>query len=938
MTIPARWWAPDRPTVAPDAVVLALLEPDGDDAANDLAATLLGVHRAGAAACESIAKGALPSHQGLSEALLASAAIIHDKFLTAVAKSSQPEYATLLVRDVLADADIAALDLYDRCVAKGITPSVAASRAGAVYGVPNRHISRYAAVASDPKSSPQLVSDLADRTLLEFVSKVVAVETADQTVEISKAPSGGGAAQQWDPRDHPRSKDSGEFVSAAERAERLTQRVSRPEETMSPIERLRARLGIGRGPERVGEETFEEPPERATRERRQPVQRQRREVRQTRERRGAAPAAAEPAHLEVTRAAAERTRAPIAAVARTRDQSAAQRQRIASFNEGTAGSVPFIPFGGGSGGNVPNVNLLTPLSDDGGPYEEHYEPMSFVLPQTTAMALQAHMAGRGTHDAPRLFRVGHLVAAAGDPVTLSGQNHETEFVSHMAQAVVHAHDDLDMDFAAPIERPVRIRDEDSAAPILSFERSRLTGNDINEDQHVWMGANYEQPDQDVLVYMQPSADPDYDRDDRPIPTVVEYRVTRRTARMRDEGSPKRPSWKLDPNQVYRISSSQPDIYWSPVHQVRVLVYQLDALDDDELLAYVPNGIEKALDPAEAAAFERRVRRNEQGEFAPTNTPSQPTVGARMERLTRRVRRPEEVETVETPAVARLRPRSREVRQRREQRVRREPKLERVLPPAKEAAPREAATRQREVAPAKRTRLQQAMERTRRAPSKAQRALILDDHQHYQVLTPLQFRAVTSNGYKSDGTIDVYGTGPMQALHRFQFHDVESAVHQMGVNLQEMVEANEGPISFGYRTNRRPLFRVASLSSQDADIDLAQRIRSTFMNNPDIAQIYVEYRDAGAQVYANERPVQDQVVIEFDESVDVTAPMTLVPIGRYHTGEMLYRDRHTPGGEREVGYGADNPFNAPIMRYRAEQAEPASYDPGTRRWGPEFRQP
>lgn len=342
MTLPPRWWAPDRATVVPDAVVLALLDPDGDDVANDLSATLLGVHRAGAAACEAIAKGALPSEGGLGQALAASQQAIRERFLSAVSKASEPVYAQILVNEIVADADLAALDLYRAAVAKGVAPATAASRAGMVYGVPSRHLGKYTAAAIDPKTSPATLQDLADRTLLGFVSKLVAVETADQKVEISKAPGGGGAAQRWDPKDHPRSKDSGEFISAAERAERLTQRVSRPEETMSPIERLRARLGIGRGPERVGEETFEEPPERATRERRQPVQRQRREVRQTRERRGAAPAAAEPAHLEVTRAAAERTRAPITAAVRTREQSAAQRKRIEAFNEVSAGFDPHI--------------------------------------------------------------------------------------------------------------------------------------------------------------------------------------------------------------------------------------------------------------------------------------------------------------------------------------------------------------------------------------------------------------------------------------------------------------------------------------------------------------------------------------------------------------------------------------------------------------------
>ena len=58
-----RFWAPTRGTLTPDEVVLALLQPSGQ-AVGDLGATMLAVHRAGAAACESISKS-LPCEASL---------------------------------------------------------------------------------------------------------------------------------------------------------------------------------------------------------------------------------------------------------------------------------------------------------------------------------------------------------------------------------------------------------------------------------------------------------------------------------------------------------------------------------------------------------------------------------------------------------------------------------------------------------------------------------------------------------------------------------------------------------------------------------------------------------------------------------------------------------------------------------------------------------
>ena len=203
-----RWWAPQRATMHPDAVVLAMLEP------GDLGSALLAAHRAGAAAMETVSKGALPSEERLTGAMVTARANVSDRVVDSVANAvSTPTYAALLVRDVLDDAEQGALAVYRTAVSKGCSPPLAAARASAIYGVPAHELGKYLALAADPRSNPAAVTDAADRTLMAFVSKLV---TSEQLVEFAKAPTADHHPEPtvsagWDEKEHPRGP-VGQFV------------------------------------------------------------------------------------------------------------------------------------------------------------------------------------------------------------------------------------------------------------------------------------------------------------------------------------------------------------------------------------------------------------------------------------------------------------------------------------------------------------------------------------------------------------------------------------------------------------------------------------------------------------------------------------------------------------------------------------------------------
>lgn len=190
MTVATRWWAPVEPGIGPDPFDLSLLESGGEPD-KDLGQQLLALHRVGAAACEAVATQPLADEVTLRGVLATAREMVALPAVEAISKVYDDQaYGTLLLRDVLDDAEQAAISLYRTCITKQMAPSMAAHRVGLVYGVPLRELGRYSMVATDPKSNKQVVEELADKTLLGFVGKMV-TEEAPQGVKqlVSKAPA-----------------------------------------------------------------------------------------------------------------------------------------------------------------------------------------------------------------------------------------------------------------------------------------------------------------------------------------------------------------------------------------------------------------------------------------------------------------------------------------------------------------------------------------------------------------------------------------------------------------------------------------------------------------------------------------------------------------------------------------------------------------------------
>ena len=185
-----RWWAPKEPGIGPDEFDLSLLAP-GNEPDKDLGQQLLAIHRVGAAACEAVATQPLSDEVTLRGVLAAARELVAPPAVEAIAKAfDTPTYGMLLLKDLLDDAEQAAVSIYRTCITKQMAPSIAAHRVGLVYGVPLRELGRYTMLATDPKANKDAVQELADRTLFGFVSKVLAEEQPTGAKElVSKAPA-----------------------------------------------------------------------------------------------------------------------------------------------------------------------------------------------------------------------------------------------------------------------------------------------------------------------------------------------------------------------------------------------------------------------------------------------------------------------------------------------------------------------------------------------------------------------------------------------------------------------------------------------------------------------------------------------------------------------------------------------------------------------------
>jgi hypothetical protein len=919
-----RWWAPARGTLEPDAVVKVLLEPD-DNGDTDLATTLLAVHRAGAAACETVSRSPVPSELGLISAMAVARQAFAPAAVDAVAKNLEESYAGLLVRDVLSEAERTTVTLFRTAVAKGVSPPLAVQRAGAVYGVPARELGRYLALAFDPKTNPLALTDAADRALLTYVSKLSAAEAEDpgSLVTFSKAPGQGqGQGQAWEEREHPRGPD-GQFVEAPE-----------PEAAarMGSLAWIRATLGLGdTSPPQVAEETGhprETPPAKAV-ARPQRAQRAKRAKRLQR-----APARAAPERAPRERVF-ERTHAR-AALQRAMKRGEARLDRALAAAPPARQDPDLHP-----------VELMRKFSSNvpADYYHVLDQSVGIALPQSVGQWL---LDGLHTQQdqGQMVFRVGNIIGRPGvdveDTKSPEMRNAIRAAADHTWTAAMNPPDGgegleepevetITLDEIGALADPdayieSRVRDKASYQSRDEHGMARSVYDEA-EGEHVHVMEDYVPFGQETkrdamgapenerrhIVYYH-SVDPG-NPDVRQMPTVHEL-VIAGGAVGAVEGTGKNIEIELDPNQTYLLHPRAKK-YFDPDRNVIVLRWTTTAVSDDEVEAL---GFEKSLEGAAASAFEQEHPRDTEGRFSEKEgrpTTAAPTAVPVASQRTARLQRPK-----------RLQRAKRLTRQSREAAAL--PTHERVL----ERAPRERSARSQAV---RRVFLERAQARAERHGAQKQLPE-LDDQQDYRVWSDKTFEYWADeflpqsdrDELNSGNWVQLWGRAK-NAIAEGDHKDAGSLVHQMAYNVQDEMRT-EGEY-----------FRVlGSMPVTDVtdDSEIAERIDHYFDADPDLDIVEVVRHGNKLHFSGNPRPAKSQNIIEIDRDLDFTKPVYITYIDDYRARDGVIRHKDgttsslvdlserlgepgTPGslGEKGTGTAVPNPHvhiyrvtNARVRRY------------------------
>lgn len=641
-----RWWAPTRGTIAPDAVVLALLTPDGDPA-GDLGASLLGLHRAGAASCEFVAKGAVPSEFDLVKALTSTNTQLSAHLSSAVSKSLEPNYAGLLIRDVIEDADASALSLFRSCVAKGVAPPLAASRVGAVYGVPSRELGKYAVLATDPKANPVALTDAADRVLLGYVSKLVASEVGGAKEEVSKAPTAFVEADV-------RRDQGGRFTFETGSPPVKTPPTKGPliagdeadkPKRLSPFEQLRARLGLGRTTApAVVVEPEPEPPKPARTGRIVRTKTSSRIKRSSRVK-DTSPLTTPgtkltSSHVRLTTSTTPLTVAQVQLQAQT---FLAVRQQLGVATKDVVDPKRMRALADES---LPKTNFMTIPQPGADPLPEMHASLIWHVPSKASAEFLTDdkMVGTAMQDSPRRFRMEYFLKFAGQPAEhdLEGvpKPHSEEMGNREAAAQA-AIDDMPVGYIEPIVQRmdwVKYEDMDDYHAVLAQEANIAAEHGFkNEDLGREMSEM--EPVQDyyngveTVVYRQPTVDPDTgesrNRYSRPVPIVDEFALSYGDAiRGVDERGSEmdvNTDWTLDPNQAVKLSENFLT-FWDDRNKVLVHRWLITPIDENQVAEHAATdkknnrktGTSKALTMVaepEVTFDEHEHPRDEEGRFS-----------------------------------------------------------------------------------------------------------------------------------------------------------------------------------------------------------------------------------------------------------------------------------------------------------------------------------
>lgn len=972
-----RFWAPTRATIEPDAVAIALMSPHGEDAAGDLGASLLGMHRAGAAACEVVAKGAVPSEKRLAEVLSTCRAAMGGQATDAVSKSMEERYAGLLVRDLLDDADAAAVSLFRTCVAKGVAPPLAASRAGAVYGVPMRELGRYQALAADPRVNPTALTDAADRALLGYVSKVVAEEAGETKEEVSKAPTAharqtGDSDEGWDEREHPRSPYTGQFVRTPDRTAKPVK--TEPREPVvqppSPVERLRAKLGLGqRGPERVAEivdapAPVQTPVQTPTRAPARPAQRKTQKTRKTR-RPQLVPTGQKVQPGQIQRGQIQRGQLQRGQIQRAALEQKLQIVRSVREQLGARSFAPALAAEGvlARGKEMePGKNLMekpAPFST-GAEFYDTYVPLIFNVGADEGAQMRSRAAGSDLSDDPRRLRAGWLIEYAGTPEYYDEESREDSpaelSANHIADVVRFRAEDSNVEAPHIQELDERYTDGNEGADYARGMRKMMAKDApwVHDEAEARFEAEHHidvMPElhtgKMVLVHAQPETDV-HGRvksitANRTVPVLEQYVLMGESFKGREEGTGKHVDYVLDPNQALAISQDYED-FWDSRRQVIVRRYQLRPLSEAEVREYDQNAkwepgtnfFGKALDGVEAVQFEQAHPRDAEGKFAPKESAPSRIAPSALPTPVQRLRAKLGLEgipvTSPTPAPTKSTA----------PRTTRKTRKTRSARPVQQVIQRPANTLERPklkpsplVQRAMITRQQrQPLQLQQRALVNIQRTLTernkaipdlpaLDPDSDFRVLSPSEWSQISDYIADDDlaalsvkgGQIPFISTTARVILERQSgmLGDAERWVIDRAVE-STLDNALEG----GYPDEiiGKPFLLG---ESEDEERALGHRIADAFDENPHFDQIIV-MRDPHShqvQLMGNRMPASTQTLIEIDPSINVhTDGLMLMNVGTYRSKQVSIsrtESRHfADSTDQSEGTGA---FNVPVRVLR-----------------------
>jgi hypothetical protein len=865
-----RWWAPQRATVEPDQVVLAMLEP------GELGSAVLAVHRAGAAAIDTLRNG-MVSEAGLVDVLSSCRALVAGQVVDSVAKNLEPSYAGLLVSDVFDDAEQGAVSLYRTAVNKGVAPSIAVVRVSDVFGVPSSLMGRYQLVATDPKTSPATSRDLADRTLLEYVAKLVEVEASP----VSKAV----ATADWDESEVNRDAE-GRF--APENARRR----------VGTLEYTREQLGLTGVPAEIaGTPTKPVAPKRPKRlQRIQRVKRVKRAKPSPDSRSKPGTTASRTATRQASRqASSQATRqAERQATSQALNQAASEAlERGASQSAGARARAPQL-----------TGDMLAPF-DQTDEYRPLYSVESLVL-RTTLQEGHAFrqvlkdQSGRFRDKSTRAFRVGHFqdTVSRTDPERpgLMGDDDARKGVAAIVKAPAEAYQAATglqwLDKETLRDTDVLAWSGMTAKDVLE-ERARRQNSKITwaqgpdgtwtqdpvEMQHAFVLPVYtpfdneDETDEWALVHFNAPA-PD-GSGNRVEPTVEEFvllgtptgHIEEAFGRTWDEIS-------LDPNAVYEIvpppysaEGTLPveERFWDKQNQVMVNRWYLRQVDEDEL----PDRLGD-VGKADTHTFrETDVLRDEAGRFA---------------------EEPDTTSTTSTKAPEVVRP-SRPQRLQRIQRVKRLKRVKgtagvRDAPQSVRQAGRTAssqATRQA-VHQAFHQAVHQAMRQAEAYLGIDPDALdesVLSAHHGYKVLSQQQW----------NDAVQFTGKGQTELERHGKEITLNSLVRQSLVG-HESLRAENVPFKMAMVLNNDPkLDQVPSviaayLHMSEATLDnVANKVAEIFKNNPKAAKVEIIRRENVLTFSIPERNPAPQVLLEVDPETDWSKPVTISYVGKFRGRDM-----------------------------------------------------